>query len=348
MSNINGKVYAMNAITPMKPWKTWIVRGLMFVLSGVKSSQKDLINLSFIEFARWVIVPRKGLPFLGHGQQKEELKYDYLLFFSNFNGTWNQYIDAFSAVLSQRLNLVWRWSEKFPGSRPVTLFKQYIAHVQFDTDYYYVAYRLVSIGAGLLIHDRFRHALYQPPLSQRLPLFLAAEVDPGEHRHGAGGADEDRQQYDRDRDHSCSVRDVADDQDDGNGDRIEPHDLQRQHPALDVILGELLHLRLRWHVDEVQRDTKDEGQYEYQADISWIAIPDVMWPGLHGDEASERDAERADDNQNHSCPDESRVPEAARDAWRDSRSEHQADARRNKDQRGRLRWEVEEQYVGSK
>ena len=140
MSNINGKVYAMNAITPMKPWKTWIVRVLLFILSGVKSSQKDLINLSFIEFARWVIVPRKGLPFLGRGQQKEELKYDYLLFFSNFNGTWNQYIDAFSAVLSKGLNLVWHWSEKFPGAVPVTLFKEYIARVQFDTDYYYTAY----------------------------------------------------------------------------------------------------------------------------------------------------------------------------------------------------------------
>ena len=140
MSNINGKVYAMNAITPMKPWKTWIVRVLLFVLSGIKSSQKDLVNLSFIEFARWVIVPRKGLPFLGYGQQKEELQYDYLLFFSNFNGTWNQYIDAFSAVLSKGLDMIWRWSEKFPGSVPVTPFKAYIAQVQFDTDYYYTAY----------------------------------------------------------------------------------------------------------------------------------------------------------------------------------------------------------------
>ncbi len=140
MSNINGKVYAMNAITPMKPWKTWIVRVLLYVLSQVKSSQKDLVNLSFIEFARWVIIPRSRFPYLANGQEKEDLKYDYLLFFSNFNGTWNQYIDAFSAVLSARLNLVWRWSEKFPGSVPVTLFKQYIAGVQFDTDYYYVAY----------------------------------------------------------------------------------------------------------------------------------------------------------------------------------------------------------------
>ena len=140
MSNINGKVYAMNAVTPMKPWKTWILRLLFFVLGHVKPLQNDLINLSFIEFARWVIVPRNGFPQLNRSQAKEELKYDYLLFFSNFNGTWNQYIDAFSAVLSNGLNLIWRWSEKFPGSVPVTGFKEYIARVQFDTDYYYTAY----------------------------------------------------------------------------------------------------------------------------------------------------------------------------------------------------------------
>ncbi|HEY4379432.1 MAG TPA: hypothetical protein VGN01_03740 [Acidobacteriaceae bacterium] len=140
MSNINGKVYALNAITPMKPWKTWILRTAFFALWNVKPLQNDLINLSFIEFARWVIIPRRAFPFLGSGQLQEELQYDYLLFFSNFNGTWNQYIDAFSAVLSRGLNLIWRWSEKFPGSVPVTLFKEYIARVQFDTDYYYTAY----------------------------------------------------------------------------------------------------------------------------------------------------------------------------------------------------------------
>ena len=140
MSNINGKVYAMNAITPMKPWKSIIVKAFFLLLRLVKPLQKDLINLSFIEFARWVVIPRRSFPMLSGGQVAEDLQYDYLLFFSNFNGTWNQYIDAFSAVLAKGLNLVWRWSEKFPGSVPVTLFKEYIARVQFDTDYYYTAY----------------------------------------------------------------------------------------------------------------------------------------------------------------------------------------------------------------
>lgn len=146
MSNINGKVYAMNVITPMKPWKTWLLRGFFFILGHVKSLQSDLINLHFIQFARWVIVPRHAFPFLGGNQRREELQYDYLLFFSNFNGTWNQYIDAFSAVLSKGLNLIWRWSEKFPGSVPVTPFKNYITSVQYDTDYYFSAYPEATIN----------------------------------------------------------------------------------------------------------------------------------------------------------------------------------------------------------
>ena len=140
MSNINGKVYAMNVITPMRPWKTPLLRLIFFILGHVKSLQQDLINLSFIEFARWVIIPRHSFPRPGEKNPREDLQYDYLLFFSNFNGTWNQYIDAFSAVLSDGLNKIWRWSEKFPGSVPVTPFKEYIARVQFDTDYYYSAY----------------------------------------------------------------------------------------------------------------------------------------------------------------------------------------------------------------
>jgi len=139
-SNINHKTYAMNAVTPQKWWKTWIVRLLFFILGTFKSTTKGLVDLSFIHFARWVIVPRRKFPHVDPGQPVEDLRYDYMLFFSNFNGTWNQYIDAFSAVLSVGLNAIWRWSEKFPGSVPVTPFKQHIARCQFDTDYYYTAY----------------------------------------------------------------------------------------------------------------------------------------------------------------------------------------------------------------
>jgi len=148
----------MNAITPMKPWKTPLLRVFFFILGAVKPLQTDLKNLSFIHFARWVIITRHQFPQLSPQQPREELRYDYLMFFSNFNGTWNQYIDAFSAVLSQGLNAIWRWSEKFPGSVPVTPFKAYISQLQFDTDYYYNAYPRAAtndVKAALRVQDAF-------------------------------------------------------------------------------------------------------------------------------------------------------------------------------------------------
>ena len=62
MTNINGKAYAMNAITPMEGWKTPILRILFFLLGAIKSKPQDLINLSFIHFARWVIVKSNQFP----------------------------------------------------------------------------------------------------------------------------------------------------------------------------------------------------------------------------------------------------------------------------------------------
>jgi hypothetical protein len=156
VTNINGKAYAMNAITPMKPWKTPFLKLIFFLLGAIKPLQNDLKNLSFIHFARWVVVGKNQFPHLTEKQPQEELRYDYLLFFSNFNGTWNQYIDAFSAVLSKGLDLIWRWSEKYPGARPITGFKRYISLVQFDTDYYYNVYPRAAtndVKAALRVQD---------------------------------------------------------------------------------------------------------------------------------------------------------------------------------------------------
>src|ERR1051325_3823797 len=156
MTNINGKAYAMNAITPMKPWKTPLLKLFFLILSAVTPLQKDLKNLSFIHFARWVCIRRDQFPHLSDEQPREDLRYDYLVFFSNFNGTWNQYIDAFSAVLYKGLNAIWIWSEKYPGSRPVTAFKRYISLVQFDTDYFYNLYPHAAtndVKAAFRVHD---------------------------------------------------------------------------------------------------------------------------------------------------------------------------------------------------
>jgi hypothetical protein len=135
MSNVTGKAYAMNVITPMKPWRTWFNLFSFMVSRSIPSSLGGLLGLSFIHFARWAIVKRDQWPDLGQG--KQNLQNDYLLFCSNFNGTWDQYIDAFADGLPNGLDLLWYTSTKYPHSVPITPFKNYIRVNQIDTNYYY-------------------------------------------------------------------------------------------------------------------------------------------------------------------------------------------------------------------
>lgn len=135
MPNVAGKAYAMNVVTPMRPWRTWFNFFSFMLARCIPGSLGGLLGLSFIHFARWAIVKRSQWPDLGQG--KQQLKNDYLLFCSNFNGTWDQYIDAFADGLPGGLDLIWYTSTKYPHSVPVTPFKNYIRVNQIDTDYYY-------------------------------------------------------------------------------------------------------------------------------------------------------------------------------------------------------------------
>jgi hypothetical protein len=137
MSNVAGKAYIMNALSPMRPWLTWLERLNYMGARAVPSQLVPLLGLSFIHFARWVIVKRDQWPDIGQGKQK--LRNDYLLFSSNFNGTWDQYLDAFSDSNPTGVDLAWISSTKFPHSIPSTPFKDYIRVNQVDTDYYYNA-----------------------------------------------------------------------------------------------------------------------------------------------------------------------------------------------------------------
>ncbi len=137
MSNVAGKAYAMNVITPMRPSLTWINRFAFMISRGFPATLRGLLGLGLIHFARWVIIRRDQWP--DRGQPKHNLVNDYMLFCSNFNGTWDQYIDAFADGIPSGLDLLWYSSTKFPHSIPITPFKNYIRANQIDTAYYYNA-----------------------------------------------------------------------------------------------------------------------------------------------------------------------------------------------------------------
>ncbi|MEL7277225.1 MAG: hypothetical protein AAGK98_12200 [Pseudomonadota bacterium] len=157
MSNLAGKAYAMNVVTPSKRWRTWMNRFLFMVGRGRPGTLAGLMGLKFIHFARWVIISPDQWPRSSKGRQK--LNNDYMLFCSNFNGTWDQYIDAFSDGIPSGLDLFWYSATKYPGSIPISSFKRYITFNQVYTDYYYNATpgsAQRDIKAAMLVNDTLR------------------------------------------------------------------------------------------------------------------------------------------------------------------------------------------------
>jgi hypothetical protein len=135
VANIDGKATAITVLTPLKPTGRLRLALVFLVGRHVTATLRKLQMLSFIHYARWAIVER--FPDGGDG---EKLHHSYLFFESNFNGTWDQYIDAFSEVVPLRMKAIWGTSYGFPGPIPVDPFKAYIRRNEFVANHYWSAY----------------------------------------------------------------------------------------------------------------------------------------------------------------------------------------------------------------
>jgi hypothetical protein len=146
MSNIAGKAYAMNLVTPIRGYLTPLNK-LFFWLVGTplfKSRLRGLLTLSMIHYARWVIVRGSEFPRVDGAAPAEDPTYSYMFFFSNFNGTWEQYVDSFSAAIPSGLNLLWYKNVGWPMAVPELPFHAYVQHNQITTDHYYNAYPMAA------------------------------------------------------------------------------------------------------------------------------------------------------------------------------------------------------------
>jgi hypothetical protein len=103
---------------------------------------KGLVTLSLIHYARWAII--KKFPHLDSSQPREKLKYHYMFFFSNFNGSWTQYVDSFHMSIPSGLDLLWHRNVNYPNSVPLQPFHKYITDNQVWTNHYYNAYPMAA------------------------------------------------------------------------------------------------------------------------------------------------------------------------------------------------------------
>lgn len=135
MASIEGKATAITVITPLKRRGPLVLRLVFWMGRNMAWTLRKLEMLSFIHYARWAVVKR-----FPDGARGERLSHSYLVFESNFNDSWDQYIDAFSEVVALRMKSIWGTSLGFPGPHPVAPFKDYIRRNELVANHYFSAY----------------------------------------------------------------------------------------------------------------------------------------------------------------------------------------------------------------
>jgi hypothetical protein len=132
--NIHGQAIAITVFSTVKWWG----QAFLPVTKRIPKLTTTLVQLSFIHFARWSII--KEIPYNGPPQSKRKLRYPHMYFESNFNGGWEEYIDAFSHILTSGMASFWGSSYGFPKALPTAPFKDYIQQNETEASHYFSAY----------------------------------------------------------------------------------------------------------------------------------------------------------------------------------------------------------------
>jgi Dyp-type peroxidase family len=139
--NNGGVQNHLAAVSTMKPGR---LRGLTLRLalwavaafSAYHSRPGFLRNIGTIHFARWIRLPRT----------------DKLLFFSNYTGSWESYLEDFIMQLHEGLTAIWSNTQGFPrtknlvqdGARAADRFKRWARRQQHPTRFWYSAYPMLT------------------------------------------------------------------------------------------------------------------------------------------------------------------------------------------------------------
>lgn len=132
---------ALNLITAISPRGRHWLRFLFWAATVLPLPRWTVLRLRLIHYARWTILGR------------------FLFFESNFNGTPDAYVEAFSYVFPRGMKAIWGSSEGFPGPVPVQSLQTWIDKGSVETAHYYCAYPGAStkeILAALRVRRRLR------------------------------------------------------------------------------------------------------------------------------------------------------------------------------------------------
>ncbi|MBX7222832.1 MAG: hypothetical protein K1Y36_22985 [Blastocatellia bacterium] len=151
ISKTIGQVTELTCIAPIIPGKADALREAFTQIS--LSPENPLKKISTIHFARWVIFDNDTR----------------LLFTSNFDGGWEDYLRDFATLDAEGLDFIFQYCVGYPGAQPFEPFMEYVRTHQVETTFFYPAYPNASVKQIFLAldwkakTDNYMRELQKPP-----------------------------------------------------------------------------------------------------------------------------------------------------------------------------------------
>jgi hypothetical protein len=128
----------MTHLAEIKPGRLLRLQIVLFLINCAGKTlfpPGSLANITTIHFARWLIID---------GGKR-------LLFLSNYDGSWENYLGDFVDRASDGLNSIWNNTVGYPeaGAQDIEAFKQYFREYQTPTQVYYSAYPSETVANSL-------------------------------------------------------------------------------------------------------------------------------------------------------------------------------------------------------
>ncbi len=127
---------ALTALAPIIPGRR---QQLQQVLAGVgrriaAGGPSPLDDIGTVHFARWVVLP-------------DDADGGWLLFASNYDGSWDAYIEDFAARAAESFDALYSNCQGWPagGATDIDAFKAYIRAHELAPDVYYRAYPRATV-----------------------------------------------------------------------------------------------------------------------------------------------------------------------------------------------------------
>jgi hypothetical protein len=140
VSNRTGQAYAFMAITPILEGMAPALRAQLERLS---QGESPFARLPRTHFARWVILPDwindRSQP------ERDQLRSEYLIFTSNFDGERDSYLDELGERLAPEAEEIWGNCAGCPSPASGAALKAYLLHNQINTGFFVAAYPRATV-----------------------------------------------------------------------------------------------------------------------------------------------------------------------------------------------------------